>query len=177
MPIERDVRDFETMEAWLLALLLDAIREGLEDRAEQRARELAHWTWRLAQCQPCPDCQGATIPSDELGSDFCEVCGASWGNEKSYGRIVKAEADEEKAAGWKEVSRNVWMSARGDWMKASITVPTDWHVTPRDDLREHEHIRGCWCQPRLEGEDRAQPCLVIHNSADGRELVEEHGIN
>ena len=51
------------------------------------------------------------------------------------------------------------------------------HVVPRDDLREHEENNegACWCQPRLEHHGRC--LLVSHNSADGRELVERHGVN
>ena len=57
-----------------------------------------------------------------------------------------------------------------------------YHVLPIDDLREHEETATCWCQPRVEthdletGEDYTEP-LIIHNSLDGRELVEEHGVN
>lgn len=55
------------------------------------------------------------------------------------------------------------------------------HVLPISDLREHEETLTCWCQPRVvrtdeeTGEDYVAP-VVIHNSLDGRELVEEHGV-
>lgn len=45
------------------------------------------------------------------------------------------------------------------------------HVYPVNDLTEHE-LEGtcCWCQPDV---DWNQPeVLVVHNSADGRELRE-----
>lgn len=53
------------------------------------------------------------------------------------------------------------------------------HVYPLNDLRRHQ-LEGadCWCQPRVElsdpktGEPYAE-ALVIHNSADGREAVEQ----
>ena len=71
------------------------------------------------------------------------------------------------------------------------------HVTPINDLQEHELDPACWCNPRVEEQQRAghisagvttglmfgwkgimhQRLLVIHNSADGRELVEKHGVN
>ena len=57
----------------------------------------------------------------------------------------------------------------------------DLHVVPENDLRDHSCSRDCWCAPTLEGTDpeTGQPylsILVIHNSADGRELVERHGV-
>lgn len=52
----------------------------------------------------------------------------------------------------------------------------DLHVVPVRDLREHEETRWCWCAPRLERPEPAGLVIVIHNSADGRELVEEHGL-
>ncbi len=57
-------------------------------------------------------------------------------------------------------------------------MPSDLHVSPIDDLKEHDlHSRSCWCSPRLEQDDPDEAVLVIHFSADGRELVEEHGLN
>jgi hypothetical protein len=69
---------------------------------------------------------------------------------------------------------------------------SDIHVLPINDLREHEETRGCWCHPRFEIEhDLGCPTIeadgygicwcqragvIVHNSADGRELVEEHGL-
>lgn len=50
------------------------------------------------------------------------------------------------------------------------------HIVPVNDLREHdEQTEACWCQPRLEREGRT--IIVVHQSADGRELVEQHGVN
>lgn len=53
------------------------------------------------------------------------------------------------------------------------------HVYPVNDLKEHD-TEGltCWCCPVIEwgdadlGDPYAEP-LVIHNSADGREAVEQ----
>ncbi len=56
-------------------------------------------------------------------------------------------------------------------------APSDGHVVPIDDLREHADSRGCWCQPRLQLEPISGTVIVVHNSLDGRELIEEHGIN
>lgn len=47
--------------------------------------------------------------------------------------------------------------------------PTDIHVTPVDDLREHVESRTCWCRPV---EDSDEPSVVIHNAMDGREAYE-----
>lgn len=51
------------------------------------------------------------------------------------------------------------------------------HVYPIRDLCRH-NLRGveCWCEPvvkPLEGGRR----MVVHNSMDGRELIEAHGVN
>lgn len=41
------------------------------------------------------------------------------------------------------------------------------HVLPINDLRDHdENGAGCWCRPRVEDG------VIIHNSMDGRELIE-----
>lgn len=48
------------------------------------------------------------------------------------------------------------------------------HVMPIDDLREHSE-EYCWCNPRIENcwDDSV---VVIHNSADGRELLERSSV-
>ena len=63
----------------------------------------------------------------------------------------------------------------------------DIHVLPERDLREHLETRDCWCRPRLEVVTDEIPwidlppkvlgTIVVHNSVDGRELTEEHGVN
>lgn len=63
----------------------------------------------------------------------------------------------------------------------------DVHILPIDDLRAHEETRDCWCRPTLQRHVRhavdrgvairIETIVVVHNSADGRELVEEHGVN
>jgi len=56
------------------------------------------------------------------------------------------------------------------------------HIVPIDDLRPHDDSGcACWCQPRIqvvdsETGDRLQFPIVIHQAADGRELVEQHGL-
>lgn len=42
------------------------------------------------------------------------------------------------------------------------------HVIPINDAIEHEESRQCWCKPTFNEEDD----LLIHHSADGRELQE-----
>jgi hypothetical protein len=48
------------------------------------------------------------------------------------------------------------------------------HVYPLEDTRAHELRPGCWCRPSRE--EVADGVMYGHNSADGRELVEEHGV-
>ncbi len=44
------------------------------------------------------------------------------------------------------------------------------HVTPINDLKPHEESTTCECCPRVEFENGEM--IVIHNSFDGRELLE-----
>jgi hypothetical protein len=53
----------------------------------------------------------------------------------------------------------------------------DVHVTPLNDLREHTDRRDCWCWPEVRYEPGDLAAVVVHQSADGRELVERHGVN
>jgi hypothetical protein len=39
-------------------------------------------------------------------------------------------------------------------------------VKPLDDVREHDDGLGCWCGPTDDDG------VIVHNSADGRELYE-----
>jgi hypothetical protein len=54
------------------------------------------------------------------------------------------------------------------------------HVIPINDLRPHEESLACPCRPRR---NVGQPNVVVHNSFDGREIVEraadyaEAGVN
>lgn len=46
------------------------------------------------------------------------------------------------------------------------------HVLPINDEREHiEEGTTCWCDPQLITDE--PELIVVHNSADGRELVEQ----
>jgi hypothetical protein len=46
------------------------------------------------------------------------------------------------------------------------------HVLPIDDLREHiEHGASCWCNPS-EDREKEDCLIIIHNSMDGREILE-----
>jgi len=52
----------------------------------------------------------------------------------------------------------------------------DYHVLPINDAIAHDETRGCWCQPWCEQifeEDWRTATLVVHRSADGRELSED----
>lgn len=53
----------------------------------------------------------------------------------------------------------------------------DIHVLPINDVREHEESRSCWCEPDLQYPDEGDSIIVVHHAEDGRELVEEHGLN
>ncbi len=52
----------------------------------------------------------------------------------------------------------------------------DVHVLPIGDLKEHNEVRDCWCDP-LVVIRYDEPAMVVHNAFDGRELIEAHGIN
>jgi hypothetical protein len=47
------------------------------------------------------------------------------------------------------------------------------HVYPLKDEREHDtgDTTTCWCEPKLDTE--GPELIVIHNSMDGRELIEQ----
>jgi hypothetical protein len=48
-------------------------------------------------------------------------------------------------------------------------------IIPTNDLQPH--IPGdyrCWCEPTFGREN--DWLLIVHNSADGRELIERHGL-
>lgn len=51
-----------------------------------------------------------------------------------------------------------------------------YHIYPVDDLRPHVLTgEACWCEPtRLP---YAVGVGIVHKAADGRDLVEEHGVN
>lgn len=65
-----------------------------------------------------------------------------------------------------------------------MTHGADVHIVPIGDLQKHDDgSRACWCQPRIETIDPrtgapfpSWGALVIHHSADGRDLVEQHGL-
>ncbi len=47
----------------------------------------------------------------------------------------------------------------------------NWHVTPVDDIKQHEESTTCHCNPRVEHVNGNM--VVIHNSFDGREGIEQ----
>jgi len=54
---------------------------------------------------------------------------------------------------------------------------SDIHVMPLNDLREHEETRDCWCHPDCLREPYEEAdIVVVHQAADGRELIEQHGL-
>jgi len=44
-----------------------------------------------------------------------------------------------------------------------------YHVTPVNDLKEHEEKSTCHCSPTVELIEDCGDMLVIHNAYDGRE--------
>jgi len=61
---------------------------------------------------------------------------------------------------------------------AGRSLALDWegetvYVIPVDDLREHEQNTDgiCWCNPRIEQEENGR--VIVHNSMDGREILED----
>jgi hypothetical protein len=59
---------------------------------------------------------------------------------------------------------NMWRTTRGESKAGNIVI----HVTPLNDLRQHELTAECWCEPELDYENM----VAVHNSADGREKFE-----
>ena len=60
-------------------------------------------------------------------------------------------------------------------------MQADVHVLPINDLRPHVERRSCWCDPKVldtyeEFAGRELPAVIVHNSADMREFIEEHGL-
>jgi hypothetical protein len=63
------------------------------------------------------------------------------------------------------------------WATIENHADADCHVVPIGDLKRHRD-RGvtCWCNPKVTRYPDGG-ALVVHNSMDGRELIEQHGIN
>jgi hypothetical protein len=78
------------------------------------------------------------------------------------------------------------MARRKGWALRSYTLTRRGRerevriVYPRSDARRHRvhplTTRQCWCKPSVERVAR-NTILVGHHAADGRELVEQHGVN
>lgn len=67
------------------------------------------------------------------------------------------------------MKRERWKDVTHDGMR---TV----HVVPVGDLKRHvERGAACWCNPTVQTFDGGGR-LVTHNSLDGRELIERHGL-
>jgi len=45
------------------------------------------------------------------------------------------------------------------------------HILPENDLKEHKESDDCECNPKIEYVDGGK--IVIHNSYDGREFIEQ----
>ena len=46
-----------------------------------------------------------------------------------------------------------------------------YHILPINDLKEHDELSTCECGPKIEFVDGNM--LIIHNSYDGREVIEQ----
>jgi hypothetical protein len=102
----------------------------------------------------CPACHGnALVGRDDEAAPTdpltCEDCGWS-------GTVPPA--------GWE----NIVISWPGG--------PAWIHILPIKDSMRHTLIAGtCECHPQIEHHGRKR--LVIHQAFDGRDLVEQHGVN
>lgn len=56
-----------------------------------------------------------------------------------------------------------------NWLMSE--VGDDIHITPIDDLKEHEFSVGCPCEPEVEKAEVG--CMIIHESYDLREVIEK----
>jgi hypothetical protein len=50
----------------------------------------------------------------------------------------------------------------------------DINILPINDLKQHIESEFCKCKPRVEY--CCNSCIIVHNSWDGRELVEDADI-
>lgn len=48
-----------------------------------------------------------------------------------------------------------------------------YHVLPVNDLKEHQEDSTCQCEPQARILEETGDVLIIHNSFDGREYVEQ----
>ena len=58
-------------------------------------------------------------------------------------------------------------------------VNPDLHVSPINDMKDHTESRDCWCDPKIVDVSTlgdGSKVMVVHQSMDGREIVEEYGI-
>ncbi len=47
------------------------------------------------------------------------------------------------------------------------------HVIPTNDIYSHTESADCDCEPRVEKGDYGDEDVIIHNSYDRREIIEE----
>lgn len=66
------------------------------------------------------------------------------------------------------------------WMTSTVLQSNkpepDIHILPEGDLQPHMETRTCWCGPDVKSVEDTPTMLVVHHAADGRELIEEHGL-
>jgi hypothetical protein len=137
---------------------LDAVRAERDEAIRERVS---------ANDRFCPQHRG------EWRSYGCVACGVIAGGETERQlRADLAAAQARLAEVTQERDAKTHRQSKGLVM---TSLKTDLHVEPVDDLREHDQTRTCWCHPDLQQEGTR--VIVIHHSADGRELVEEHGVN
>lgn len=48
------------------------------------------------------------------------------------------------------------------------------HITPEDDLFEHDLSRNCPCNPRVESGGKYYADVIVHNAYDARDIVEDY---
>jgi hypothetical protein len=65
-------------------------------------------------------------------------------------------------------------TARWETRRTGVHGRTIIHVLPIADLKPHDISSACWCHPSVRQEGLG--FIVSHTAEDGRELVEEHGL-
>jgi hypothetical protein len=60
------------------------------------------------------------------------------------------------------------MKPSKDWQV--LQIDDEYHVLPNNDTHNHSYLMTCHCHPRRDAEDEA---VIVHNSFDGRELIED----
>ena len=50
-------------------------------------------------------------------------------------------------------------------------MPCKWNILPTNDLKEHTESEKCDCKPKIKYVNRS--IIIVHNSYDGRDIIEK----